>query len=295
MLHLEPHKVMVCVAPGEECEAALDYAVAQALSRKCDIHLVMALPPVWVGPSDVAGLRLDEGTLRKYGTDFLMECERTVHKLSDGAVSVSTEIVHEAVVAGLVMETKNAGLVVMQHHRMHRKHHLPTLSVTNGVAARGHAPVVAIPDDWRETDEHPQVVAVGVEAAISSREVVRAGFEEARRMGADLHLVRAWFFSAAFDGDVFAGEAGRRQNDAVTAEVQRSFADIASEFPDVEHSVVAVHGRAPDVLVDESERARLLVVGRHDPVLPLGSHLGPITRTVLDHAACPVLVVDPRP
>ena len=58
---------------------------------------------------------------------------------------------------------------------------------------------------------------------------------------------------------------------------------------------MAVHGRAPDVLVDESERARLLVVGRHDPVLPLGSHLGPITRTVLDHAACPVLVVDPRP
>ena len=46
MLHLEPHKVMVCVGPGEECEAALDYAVSQALSRKCDIHLVMALPPV---------------------------------------------------------------------------------------------------------------------------------------------------------------------------------------------------------------------------------------------------------
>ena len=39
----------------------------------------------------------------------------------------------------------------------------------------------------------------------------------------------------------------------------------------------------------------MLVVGRHDPVVPLGSHLGPVTRTVLNHAACPVLVIDPRP
>jgi len=295
MLDIEPHQVMVCVGPGEECEAALGYAVAQALGRKCGIHLVMALEPVWVDPSDAAGFRTDEGTLRKRGTDFLMECERTVRELGDGAVPVSTEIVHDAVVPGLVMETRNAGLVVMQHHRRHHKHHLSTRSVTNGVAARGHAPVVAVPDDWREADPHPRVVAVGVEAAISSRKVVRAAFEEAHRIGAEVHLVRAWFISAAFDGDVIAGEAGRRQNEAIEAEVQRAFADIASEFPDVEQRVVAVHGRAPDVLVDTSERVRLLVVGGHDPALPQGSHLGPITRTVLDHAACPVLVIDPRP
>lgn len=183
----------------------------------------------------------------------------------------------------------------MQHHRMHRKHHLPTLSVTNGVAARAHAPVVAVPDEWHEADEHPNVIAVGVEDAISSHQVLRAAFEEAQRIGAEVHLIRAWFFSAAFDNDVFEGEAGRAHNTAVKEEVQRAFAPAASEFPEVPYRVVAMHGPAADVLVAKSELARLLVVGRHDPAPPLGSHLGPVTRTVLNHAACPVLVIDPRP
>ncbi|MGD9960132.1 universal stress protein [Nocardioides sp.] len=294
MLNTDPHNVMVCVSPGEDCEAALEYAVAQARSRGCRIHLVSALPPFWGGPTGSVDLRVVDGTFRRYGTEFLIECEEKIHKLSEGTVDVSTRIIHEAVVPGLVAESENAALVVTQHHRMHRKQHLPALSITNGVAARAHAPVVAIPDDWHESAAHPDVIAVGVEDAVSSRQVVKAAFEEARRLGADLNVVRAWFFSAAFDGDVFAGEAGRAQNAAVKEEVIRDFAPIADDYPDVSWRAVVVHGRAPDVLVAESELVRLLVVGRHDPVTPLGSHLGPVTRPVLNHSTCPVLVIDPR-
>jgi hypothetical protein len=152
----------------------------------------MALRPIWVGPTDVSDLCVEDGTWRRYGTDFLIECEQKVHKLSDGAVSVSTEIIHGSVVPALVEESKNAGLVVMQHHRMHRKHHLPTLSVTNG-------------------------------------------------------------------------EAGRAHNTAVKEEVQLAFAPAASEFPEVQYRVVAMHGPAADVLVAKSELARLLVVGPTRP------------------------------
>ena len=184
MLNIEPHKVMVCVSPGEDCEAGLEFAVAQARSRGCGIHLAMVLRPILVGLTDVADVRLADGTLRNYGTDFLIECEQKVHKLSDGAVSVSTEIIHGAVVPALIEESKNAGLVVMQHHRMHRQHHLPTLSVTNGVAARAHAPVVAVPMTGAK-GRSPGSIAVGVEDAVSSHQVVRAAFEEAQRIGAE--------------------------------------------------------------------------------------------------------------
>lgn len=295
MLNIEPHKVMLCVSPGEECDASLEFAVVQARSRGCAIHMVMALRPIWVGPTDVADLRVVDGTFHKYGTDFLIDCEEKVKKLSDGAVAVSTEIVHEAVVPALVAESRNAGLVVLQHHRMSRKHQLPLLSVTNGVAARAHAPVIAIPDTWHEADDHPAVIAVGVEDVVSSLTVARAAFEEAQRTGAEVHLVRAWFYSAAFDGEVFAGQEGHLQSVAVKDEVAHAFAPLAKEFPDVEFRVVAIHDRAPDALVAKSEQVRMLVVGRHDPVVPLGSHLGPVTRTVLNHSACPVLVIDPRP
>ena len=41
--------------------------------------------------------------------------------------------------------------------------------------------------------------------------------------------------------------------------------------------------------------SHLLVLGRHDPAIPIGSHLGPVARAVLRDAACPVLLADPRP
>ena len=295
MLNIEPHKIVVCVSPGEDYQASVDFAIAQARSRGCDIHLAMALRPIVAGPTDYVDWRVEDGALRKYGADFLIECEHKIRKLAGGDIAVSTEIIHDAVVPALVAESKNAGLMVLQHHRMHHKHHLPTRSVTNGVAARAYAPVVAIPDDWRESDEHPAVIAVGVEDGISSRKVAQAGFEEAQRIGAEVHLVRAWLFSEAFDSEVFVGEAARMHNAAVKEEVERGFAHLASDFPDVEYRVVVMHGQAPDVLVAKSEEAKMLVVGRHDPVVPFGSHLGPVTRTVLNHAACPVLVIDPRP
>ena len=52
-------------------------------------------------------------------------------------------------------------------------------------------------------------------------------------------------------------------------------------------------GRAGEVLVDASAGSSLLVVARRDPLLPFGSHLGPVVRQVLQHAACPVMVVEP--
>ena len=296
MLRIEPAKVLMCVSPGEDFAAALDFTVAEATRRGCGVHLALAVRPVWVGPPDVADLRLVEGEWRKYGTDFLVECERRVSKEVGPDTSVSTEITHGSIVPALVEVSQNAAVVVMQHHRMDRAHHVPTLSVTNGVAARAHAPVVAVPDSWREDGQRSDVIVVGVEDATSSAHVAQWAFEEAQRLGGSVRLLRAWFFSAAFDGDVFEGQAGLVQTAYLREDVRREFADLMESFPDVPSEVVAVHGTAADALVAQSRShdVRRVVVGRHEPALPLGSHLGPVTRTLLNHSSCPVVVVDPR-
>lgn len=294
MLDIKPHKILVCVSPGEDCAASLDLAVAEAQRRGCGVHLALAVRPVWVGPAEMTELRMVDGEWRKYGTDFLIDCERRLKKLAGDSLPVSTEITHGSVVPALVEVSEHAALVVMQHHRMDRTHQIPTLSITNGVAARAHAPVVAVPDAWRESSAGTDVVAVGVEDAVSSAHVARWAFEEAQRLGGGVRLVRAWFYSAAFDADVFAGQAELVESACLREEVQRQFTEMIEEFPDVPCHVVAVHGQPADVLVDQSRQVRRVVVGRHEPVLPLGSHLGPVTRAVLNHAACPVVVVDPR-
>jgi len=295
MLPIEPKKVLMCVSPGEDFEAALDVTVAEATRRGCGVHLALAVRPVWARRS-AGDLSLVEGEWRKYGTDFLVDCERRISKEIGADTPVSSEIVHGPVVPALVEVSQNAAIVVMQHHRMDRVRHVPTLSVTNGVAARAHAPVVAVPDSWREVGQRSDVIVVGVEDAVSSAHVTRWAFEEAQRLGGSVRLVRAWFFSAAFDDDMFKGQAGLVQTAYVREEVGREFAELLESFPDVPSEVVAAHGPAADVLVAQSRSrdVRRVVVGRHEPTLPLGSHLGPVTRAVLNHSSCPVVVVDPR-
>ncbi|MET0840401.1 MAG: universal stress protein [Marmoricola sp.] len=293
MLELDPPKILVCVSPGEDCAASLEYAVKEAARRGCGIHLALAVRPVWAGVGEAADLRIVDGEWRKYGTDFLIDCENQVTTAVGPEVPVSSEITHGPVVPSLVEVSQNAALVVLQHHRMSHTHHVPSLSVTNGVAARAEAPVVAVPDAWRERAPHDEVVVVGVEDAVSSSWVVEWAFEEAQRLDGRLRLVRAWFFSAAFDADVFAGQAGLVQSASVREEVRREFAELIQRYPDVPCEVVAVHGPPADVLVAQSHDARRVVIGRHDPVVPFGSHLGPVARTVLSHASCPVVVLDP--
>jgi nucleotide-binding universal stress UspA family protein len=279
---------------GEDCDAALDFAAAEAMRRQCTVHLVYALHPTWLGPSDAVDLRLVDGELRRVGVEFLQDCQRRVEQATQHSLTVSTEIVHGAVVPSLNELSQHAALVVLQHHRMGMTQKVPTMSITNGVAARAHCPVVAVPDTWRESGDHPAVVAVGVEDAKSSTAVLTAAFEEARRLGAGIEIVRAWFYSAAFDGEVFAGQAGVLESEEVRKAVHEDFDSVIERYPDVASDVLVTHGRPADVLVERSHHARLLVVGRHQPALPFGSHLGPVTRGVLGHASCPVMVVDPR-
>jgi hypothetical protein len=67
------------------------------------------------------------------------------------------------------------------------------------------------------------------------------------------------------------------------------------EAEGVEVVVEASHGLAAEVLLEVGRTAELLVVGRHDPLVPVGSHIGPVARAVLQDATCPVLLANPSP
>lgn len=65
---------------------------------------------------------------------------------------------------------------------------------------------------------------------------------------------------------------------------------------EVEGLEVEVEVRAlypADALYNASRKSDLVILGRHDPLLPLGSHLGPIARAVLREGECPIMLVEP--
>ena len=59
-------------------------------------------------------------------------------------------------------------------------------------------------------------------------------------------------------------------------------------------SIEIVDGGTPlAALVEAMETSELLVLGRHHPFKPHGSRLGPVARTVVREASCPVLLLTP--
>lgn len=288
-------RIVVGVGPAGRNDAALEYAAAEATRRGCGIHLVLVIHPRWPGPDGMIELKLVGQDLIRVDTDMLMACEQWLVDRSDGDLRVTTEIVHGAPARALVRAARNAGLIVLQHHRMSRQHHLPTMSITNAVASHAAVPVVAVPDDWREDDAGDLPVVAAVVDAQASRGVASSALEAARRARCDLHLTRAWSYATDLEVEdpIFSSSSAADWESCLTERLTDGFADLLAAGPTVQCRTDVVHGQPTYVLVEASSRARLVVIGRHRPALALGSHLGPVTRSVLTHAHCPLMVVAP--
>jgi nucleotide-binding universal stress UspA family protein len=92
---------------------------------------------------------------------------------------------------------------------------------------------------------------------------------------------------------IFAG-TGSDNTAALRQATCEALADLIAGNRDVSCQVDVVHGQAAYTLVEASRHCRLLVIGRHRPTHLRGPHLGPVTRSVVGHAHCPVVVVGTR-
>ena len=185
MWDMEPRKILVAV--DSDCDSALQYAVAEALRRGCGIHVTRVDRPAIWSSYVLDEVSLVEGELRRPGASILAAAAARVEALldqeapDDERLSVSTELTHGSVVGALQALSRHACLVVLQHHGMGPAGETSTLSVTAGLAAAAHCPVVAVPESWhRETDEVGTVV-VGVEDPARDRVLLESALHEAAR------------------------------------------------------------------------------------------------------------------
>jgi nucleotide-binding universal stress UspA family protein len=196
-------------------------------------------------------------------------------------------------VVAIVGASRHAGIVVLEHGSGLRRR-IPTLSVTNSVAAHAHAPVAAVPAGWRGDSAGTGVVVGALGDAASAALVARCALAEGRARDARVRLVHAWRFDDCYDGIVLDGAVGVQYEEKVRRELTAALAPVLADHPGVPAELVVVHERPADVLVAESVRADLVVLGRHRSTVPWGPHLGSTVRAVLRESVCPVLVVDPE-
>ncbi|HEX3055571.1 MAG TPA: universal stress protein [Gaiellaceae bacterium] len=143
------------------------------------------------------------------------------------------------------------------------------------------------------------LVVVGVDQSDGAKAALAFAHEEARLRNATLRAVHAWQFGyigyTGFEGAVPAlgGDIAELRAAAVAA----LDATVRAVLPDpggVEIEQRVVEGTAGAVLVDESSRADLLVVGSRGHGGFAQLLLGSVGQQCAHHAACPVVIVRPK-
>ncbi len=283
--------VVVAVGP-DDCRAAVRYGAEVALRAGCPLHLVHAVPVVPQGPETV--LITAEG-VEKFGRESLALAVEQAEDVVHGLVPV-VDVLHKgSPVHALVRAAKesDARLVVLEHRHLSRLSRLVNRTITGGVAAHTRAPVVAVPTGWTPSGA-ALVVVVAVDVPERSAAVLAAASAEARVRGATLRVVHAWSLPDPYDGLRISPEETQRWTDRSRAEICSALDALGDVQVAIEADIRVRRGPTVEVLTEEAADADLLVVGRHDPLLPVGSHLGPVARAVLREAACPVLLAAPE-
>jgi len=282
-------RIVVGVGP-EEVESALAFAAAEAVRAGCGLHLVHAVD---LTPMAADHVLLPAVDMEAWAAGRLAEAVKIADELVDGAVPVTHELVRGTPVGALVEVGRTARMVVLEHRHLSRLSRIVNRTVAGGVAAHLRVPVVAVPSEWRPDGEQPVVVA-GVDVPGRADEVLRAALAEAHARGARLRLVHSWSLPKAYEGTFTADEV-RGWSASARAEGCAALDRVGDLTAATDADVRVEQGRASEVLVQASVGAELLVIGRHDPLVPIGSHIGPVARAVLREATCPVLLATPRP
>lgn len=288
--HPAPILVGVEKMPGNA--AALEFAARQAAVRGARVDLVHVVHPIYLLPADVGQFDTVDQEARSAGHAALARARAWLEKHHPG-LTVTTELAQGAVVAELVARSDLADLVVVQPRDLPTVARVMTSAVTNSLAARACAPV-AVVRTVADPDRPREGVVVGVDR-VAALPVVHEALEWARRLGTYLRVVHTWTFLEGHGEYAFSGLDSHAYSSLLADTMAGPLGETFGEFPDVDVRVSVGYGRAADALVTESVDAALIVIGRHDPRLPFGSHVGPVVRAVLGHAACPVVVVDPHP
>jgi nucleotide-binding universal stress UspA family protein len=276
---------------ADGADAALAFAVAEARRTARPLHLVHVLQV----PAGEAYLGLYEGMLDA-ARSTLDEATKKASALAAGVVPVSAELLDKGwVVDDLVSHTYGASMLVLQHRDLSKIKRVFVGSVAQSVAGRASVPVVSVPECWRPRIGTDNVVTAATQDPVEAPALLRAGFEEARSRGARLVVLHAWWLASGYDVVVVDDAVRATWTERSSEELAPVLAPLRAEFPDIQVSVTVRHAPPVDAVLDAGKVSDLLVLGRRHHLLPLGSHLGPITRAALDRASCPVLITPEVP
>ncbi|WP_343320138.1 universal stress protein [Arthrobacter sp. TMP15] len=141
--------------------------------------------------------------------------------------------------------------------------------------------------------QEPAVIVVGVDGSDSSVEALRKAVWLAQHLDAQVKALACWNYPNAYVVPYALGNfdfEGAAQ-EVLDSAVERAF---GLDWPR-QLSAHLVQGSARSVLIDASEDATILVLGRRGFGGFKGLLMGSVSSACTAHAHCPVMIVNPPP
>jgi len=257
--------ILLGYEPTAAGERALAWAVDEARLR----GLALAVGPVLHRPSPSR----PEGASGE-------PADAAVHRAGEAAAGVRVT----AAPGRLVDAAPTAALIVLGRPAPDA---LTGSEVEHLLGTAGTAPVIVVPPDSAATGDR---IVVGVDGSPASRTALELAFTEAGLRAAAVTAVCGWWSvpGPGREGRPFT-EDDRERRIAETRFAEE-IAPWAARRPKVAVDRVFVTEPPQDALLRRSAGAVLLVLGDHGLGTAPAERFGPVTRTVLAAATCPVAV-----
>ena len=269
---------------ADHYRTALGLAARMSRQRAATITLIHgSLPRLAVAASRTDALQRHLAR----GREVVEEARLTISRMVDPSIKVHAEAVPKTGVDALLQQSRTAAALILQRRNLSTLSRAFNSATSHTVAAQAGCPVIVVRHDQLA---HGIVVGIGPHSGVRALQV---GVLEAAVRKCPLTAVYVWDlpFSPTYGGRVDPDEEeladATRWADSFLAS---AVADVAKLHPELELHARTVRGVTEEGLLQECEHAELLIVERHRDAHLASIGLGALTRHLLDHAPCPVMI-----
>ncbi|MFF8910658.1 universal stress protein [Streptomyces olivaceoviridis] len=297
-----PRTITVGLDGSPESRAAAEWAAHEAKLRGLPVQLVQVWEPT---AEPMAQAPLLGAETRQNWTEKVPREAAEGLRLRHPGVEVTIRHITGAPAEALVRAAQDAELLVLGSRGLSGIGGFLVGSVGLAVVACAERPVVLVRAGEQATDEHEidpagipstaapfRPVVLGLDVGRPDEALLGFAFDAAARRNVPLRVVHGWnpppyyaygmALEPAVEREMAKGDA------AMVTEVLRPW---RQKFPDVEVVEQSYCGSPSALLIDASQEASLVVVGRRVRRSSVGAHTGPVTHAVLHHCTAPVAVV----
>lgn len=278
-------QVVVGVDGSEESGAAVCWAARDAALRGIPLRIVHVEEPA--DPSQTPEPYLREAADR--AERLLREGTKLAREEASG-LEVSGEQLHGRVAEWLTSAADESDLMVLGSRGLGGVRGFVAGSTSLAVVSQARRPVVLVRASGRRGAA--DAVVVGVDVREACEPLLAFSFTEAARRELPLRFLHTWTLPLS-DGHAAIVDPGigEELGGHLRTRLDTALVPWRQQYPDVKVMSAAIVGSAAHQLVEASQDAGLVVVGRRDRTVPVGPHLGHVAHAVIHHSPAPVAVV----